>query len=193
MIIWLSLFAALATGSVREAGRCWRSKAHWYGWQPHEPSGCQLRGWEIARWTAPDDTIYVWGWCPGTYRYACRRPASRFATLEKLGQVGEHARFICEQAVADIRRGRPRALVVPIDNPELYGRPPATEFAAWLQANYERVATIDKMDILIRRPANRPPVPFTEETGADRQPRVWTSRQSAASMPQGVGSHRFAR
>lgn len=140
----------LLAGSLAEAGRCWLVKPHWYALHRTQPSACERQAAEIAKLTQPGDAIYVWGWSPGTYRYACRRPASRYATFEKLGQVGKHADFILERAQDDIRRSRPEVIAIAPEDYEQLARPPAGEFGAWLRREYETVTTVEGMHVLRR-------------------------------------------
>ncbi len=141
------LVSALA-GSLGEAGRCWRTKAHWYALHRARPSASERQAAAIARLTQPDDRIYVWGWSPGTYRFACRRPASRYATFEKLGQLGRHADFIFERGTADIRRNHPKAIAIGVNDYERLVAPPRSDFAVWMMAHYDTADTVDGMRIL---------------------------------------------
>jgi 4-amino-4-deoxy-L-arabinose transferase-like glycosyltransferase len=148
LVIWAGVLGVCARDHATQAFRCWETKPHWYGLGRVQPSECQQQGAALMRLTQPSDTIYVWGWSPGTYRYACRRPASRFATLEKCGQVGRYADFILDGAMADIQREPPAAFVVSVgDYAHLHG----DEFGVWLRAHYQLRETVAGMHILIRR------------------------------------------
>jgi hypothetical protein len=150
-VVWAYVLSGVATGSLNEAVRCWHTKPHWNAFQRRRPAPYELQAAEVDRLTRPDETIYVWGWSPSTYRYAYRRPASRFATLEKRGQVGEHARLVMEGAVTDILRQPPRAFVVSVGDHQSLLAAPASNFGTWLQAHYQLAATIEGMHVLIRR------------------------------------------
>ena len=143
--------AQLAAGNLAELRRCWQVKPCWHALSYAEPQGYQLQAAEIRRLTQPGDTVYVWGWSPGTYRYAYRPAASRFATLEKCGQVGPHAQFILDGAIADIRRSPPKVLV--FSDSDLRGvlAEPHGEFAAWLLERYEDRGMVGGMYLLMLR------------------------------------------
>jgi hypothetical protein len=116
------------------------------------PTPCELQGAEIARRTTPDQAIYVWGWSPGTYRYAQRRAASRYATLEKRGQVGEWARFILDGAEADIRRAPPALFIISTgDYAALRAAAAESSFARWVCAAYEPATHVSGMELLLPR------------------------------------------
>jgi len=141
----------LLVSDVEQLGLCWSQKASWYGLSYAQPPGYQLQAEAIRRSTTPDERIYVWGFSPGTYRYAYRRCSSRFATFEKVGQLGEPARFIFEQAVADIRADPPAVLVFSADDLRRLMADTGWDFAGWLTAGYEDRGLIGGMHILVRK------------------------------------------
>ncbi len=151
LVVWLYLVGVLWPGQVAALRRVWKIKPSWAAWQRSEPPAYRKQAAALRNWTAPDERIYVWGWSPGTYRYAYRLPASRFATLEKLGQVGPHAAFILDGAVADLLADPPAAFVVSTADrpglPDSADRPLQT----WLHERYARIDTIDGMHIYLRR------------------------------------------
>ncbi|MBU0638569.1 MAG: glycosyltransferase family 39 protein [Planctomycetes bacterium] len=151
LVIYAYLLCGVAADSGAIVLQRWQKKPHWYALHLRDPTGDQRRAAEIIRLTAPTDTIYVWGWSPGTYRYAYRACPSRFATIEKVGHVGERARFIADGALADIRRSPPKAVVIPPRDVEWMLSGPRREFALWLVENYERATSVDGMDILLRK------------------------------------------
>ena len=151
VVVWGCVLLTLARGSLAEAARAWDTKPHWYALARTRPAAYEAQAVEVARLTRPDETIYVCGWSPGTYRYAYRRPASRFATLEKLGQVGEYARFMEDGARADLYRRPPKVLVISTREYPGLMTPPLSEFAAWVQRHYVLHCDIQGMNILIRR------------------------------------------
>ncbi len=151
VVVWAYVLGTFELASLENAVRAWQTKPHWYAFQRSEPAGYELRAAEILRLTEPSDTIYVWGWCPGTYRWSYRRSASRYATLEKRGQVGQHAQFIVDGAMADIRRSPPQVFVISTGDYEAMMTPPVSDFAGWIQQRYEMVGTTAGMHILTRR------------------------------------------
>lgn len=151
LAVWATTLLVLAAGSLGDAQRCWARKPAWYALQRSTPAPFEAQAAEIARLTHPADRIYVWGWSPGTYRYALRLPASRFATLEKAGQVGPHARFIVEAATADVRRVVPAAMAISDRDLENLRRDSGSELAAWVDAHYDDRGSVQGMHILLRR------------------------------------------
>jgi hypothetical protein len=133
--------ALVGRDSAAEASRCWKLASRE---RPYAARGERIR--ELA---AAHETIYVWGWDPGTYRFAARPSASRFLTLEKLSHVGEHAAFIRSGAIADFRARPPRVFVIsPGDLLWLseHGDP----LSAWLRAEYRDTGNLGGMHILVR-------------------------------------------
>lgn len=137
--------------SYAEARRCLRQKPHFAALARRTPAQCELQAAELRRVTRPGDRIYVWGWSPGTYRYAYRRSAARFATIEKVGQIGAAARFIVDEARNDIRRNPPAAFVASIGDLRGIRVDASDDFGAWLDAHYVDHAEIEGMVILLRR------------------------------------------
>jgi hypothetical protein len=152
-VLYLAALAALLATNLTELGRCWQQKPHPWSLTYAETPGYMVQADTIRQLTTPDALIYVWGWRPGTYRYAYRPCPSRYATFEKVGQLGQHARFILDAAVADLRRRPPEVFVIS-DN-DLHGvvTPPRTDFGDWLAGNYTDQGLIGGMHILTR---NRP-------------------------------------
>ena len=151
LVLWGWVLGVAGVDDLTEAFRCWQTKPHWYSLGRTRPNECEQHAAELIHLTRPGDTIYVWGWSPGTYRCACRRPASRFATLEKCGQVGGYAQFILEGAMADIRRQPPAAFVISTSDYALVDADAPSEFGAWVRAHYRPVGTVAGMRILIWR------------------------------------------
>lgn len=149
-VAYLALLVDLAGNSLVRAVDWWRGKSAWYALAYHTPTEEQQRAAEIVRITRPEERIYVWGWSPGTYRFSCRRSASRFATLEKAGQVGEHAEFLVRGAMRDIQRDPPAVFIISLaDRPALHETRP--EFAAWVREHYVDHALIGGMYLLTKR------------------------------------------
>ena len=141
----------LGASNAVELARCWQVKPHWYALSYARPRDYQIRAAAIRRLTQPGDRIYVWGWSPGTYRYAQRPAASRFATFEKIGQVGAHAQFIFDEATADLRRSPPKAIYFSSEDLRRLLDEPRSAFAEWLAERYEDQGVIGGMHLLIRR------------------------------------------
>jgi hypothetical protein len=150
LVAWGFLLTELLGVSAAEATRGWRTKPHWYSLRRKEPAAWEVQGAEIARLTRPDERIYVCGWSPGTYRYACRRAASRFATFEKLGQVGEHARFIAAEAETDLYRRPPRVLVMATGEYQGVLQHPERPLANWVLGHYRLHREVQGMTVLLR-------------------------------------------
>ncbi len=156
LVLWLFVLGSTAADSLVEARQGWRTKPHWAALNRKVPTATERQGRAVAALTRPDEVIYIWGWSPGTYRYAERRAASRFATFEKLGQVGARARFIFDAAVTDVRRAEPAVMVISeVDRPNLVAERP--DIGAWITAEYEEVEVIEGMVVLRRRPRTPPP------------------------------------
>jgi len=142
----------VAADNAERMARCWREKPRWHALERREPTGYELQAAKLRRLTEPHEAIYVWGWSPGTYRYAYRRCVSRFATLEKTGRLGERAGFLTAGAIRDIMEKRPAAFVISISDLPAVMRSPRSNFADWLDRNYENRGEFDGMYILTPRP-----------------------------------------
>jgi hypothetical protein len=151
LVLFVGLLAELGVRQATELTRCWAVKPTWHALSYATAQDYQLQADEIRKLAAPSERIYVWGWSPGTYRYAYRLPASRYATLEKLGQVGNHARFILDGAIADIRRNEPKVFVVSVGDWRGLRTDPDSEFAQWLTARYVDCGLVGGMHILLRQ------------------------------------------
>lgn len=142
---------ALVPASVAEMRVCWAQKPHWYSVSRTAPAPYEAQAAEIRRITKPTDRVYVWGWSPGTYRYAYRRCASRFATLEKLSRAGPAAQFIYDGAIADLQRRPPSVFVISEGDFAGVTREAQSALARWLLAEYVQHNAIQGMLILMRR------------------------------------------
>jgi hypothetical protein len=151
VVVYGFILASVAGDNAAEVARCWKEKPSWYAMDWRERPGYELQAAELRNLARPDEPVYVWGWSPGTYRYAYRQCASRFATLEKTARLGELARFITDGAVADIMAGQPPALVISGGDLAAMMQPPRSHFADWLDANYEDRGETGGMHILARR------------------------------------------
>lgn len=153
LVLYAYVLGQLALGNAGELARCWNEKSHWYALSYAQPKGYQLQADEIRRLTAPGEAIYVWGWSPGTYRYAYRPCVSRFATFEKVGQLGSYAQFILDGAIEDIRRAPPRVFVTSAGDLSGLRSSADSPFARWLSTHYEDRGLVGGMHILVRRGA----------------------------------------
>jgi 4-amino-4-deoxy-L-arabinose transferase-like glycosyltransferase len=153
LVVYGFIVAGLAADNARQMSRCWSVKPHWYALQRRQPAPYELQAAELRRLTGPDERIYVWGWSPGTYRYAYRRCVSRFATLEKTARLGERARFLTDGAIADIMASPPAAFVISVGDLPALMQSPRSPFADWLDRNYKHHGEFDGMHILLPRNA----------------------------------------
>jgi 4-amino-4-deoxy-L-arabinose transferase-like glycosyltransferase len=151
-VLWLAALGPAAGASLRAAEPGWASKPHWYALARREPWPAEAQGRAVAALCGPDDPIFVSGWSPGTYRYAERVAASRFATFEKRGQLGPQAQFIVDEALADLRRTPPAVFVIAAREYAALQASPGDAYGAWIAAQYEPRVTIAGMTLFTRRP-----------------------------------------
>ncbi len=151
LMIYAYVLVQLVVVDAPELSRCWAQTPHWYSLSYTRPPDWQLQGDEIRRLTQPTDRIYVWGWSPGTYRCAYRLPASRFATFEKLGQLGEQVRFIFHAAIADLQRNPPRVLMFSESDLRGVMAERGDVFGAWVAEHYADRGLVGGMHLLLRR------------------------------------------
>ncbi|MGE3182348.1 MAG: hypothetical protein AB7N71_12015, partial [Phycisphaerae bacterium] len=142
------LCVPLFSQSLTHASRAWSTKPAWHALQRSDPAPYEQQGARIRELTSRDDEIYVWGWSPGTYRYAYRAAPSRFATLEKGGNLGSRVDFITIEAEAAIRANPPRIIVVAKESYESTGIGTA-EFDSWFKEYYAYDQTIVGMAIFL--------------------------------------------
>lgn len=148
---YVYVLLGVGANSLLHAEKCWRGKTSWYAFERKEPEGHELRGAFIRAHTRPDDLIYVWGWSPGTYRFAYRGCPSRFATLEAVSHVAPHGEFIVEGAIRDMLARPPAAFVMSEIDYAGFARSDRSEFAAWLDLHYEMQATLGGMHVFLWR------------------------------------------
>lgn len=149
VVVYLYVLMGLVGESVVMARCYWVTKPHWYALRREPPAAYEVQAAEIVRLTRPDETVYVWGWSPGTYRFAYRHSPSRFSTLEKLGQVGKRAEFIYQGAIADIQRAPPAVLVISTSDLRAMLSPPRSDFARWVDRHYRDRGEFEGMHILV--------------------------------------------
>jgi hypothetical protein len=165
LVIFCYAVGLLLKDHLVQSANCWQQKATWYGLSYAQPPGFVLQAQKLRRLTSPADRIYVWGWSPGTYRYAYRLPTSRFATLEKVGQLRGKAQWILHAVQHDLQAHAPRVLVIsPADLAGICTHPD-DPFSRWLTANYIDTGPTGGMHLLLQKQpgnhhtARQPPEP----------------------------------
>lgn len=140
-----------AFDSAAAAERAWARKLAPGSWAWRETPDGMDQAEAIRAWSVSGDTLYVWGWSPGAYRYAQRDCPTRYATLEKVGQLGERATFILDRAVADLLARPPMIFVISLHDLRGLSAPPLEKFAAWIESSYIDRGVVRGMHILQRR------------------------------------------
>jgi hypothetical protein len=151
VVLALAAVFQCASAGFRDAGQCAARRPAEAGWGPLTPPQYARQAAAIQRWCGPDETLYVWGWSPGTYRFSHRANACRFGTLEKMGQLGERVRFIQDEVCRTLREHPPA--VIAISGGDLQGTRAAAardEFARWMIASYEDCGEVEGMHVLRR-------------------------------------------
>lgn len=151
LVLTLAVAWKCASFGFGDAGQCAARRPEEAGWLPLTPPQYARQAAEIQRWCGPGESLYVWGWSPGTYRFSYRANACRYATLEKMGQLGERVRFI-QLEVCRVLRETPPA-VIAISESDLAGMRGAIEtdeFARWVVESYEDRGELEGMHILRR-------------------------------------------
>lgn len=151
-LLWSCVVLAHARGSGVELTKIWATKRAWWQLDWRTPPPYVAQGRVVQRLTQPADTLYVWGWSPGTYRFALRLPVSRFTTLEKGGQVGAYADFIRAGAIADIQACPPTVFVIAESDAPALARGSTADFAAWVAAHYRLPQSVEGNQIRLRLP-----------------------------------------
>lgn len=104
-------------------------------------------GWFLAQHTRAEDTVYVFGFSPGSYAYAQRRSASRFFWSRPviLGFDDQDPRYGVNGLHDDLERNRPAYVVLQQHDwaPDVEDSAPfflsQPRLAGWLRANYHEV------------------------------------------------------
>jgi hypothetical protein len=104
-------------------------------------------GWFLAQNTRPDETVYVFGFSPGSYAYANRRSASRFFWSRPviLDFNHEDPRWGVAGLHADLDRSRPAFVVLQQHDwaPDVQDSAPfflsQPALGGWLRANYHEI------------------------------------------------------
>lgn len=149
----LTIGAAFHTAAAgwHDAAQCLARRPPDAGWLPATPPQYSRQAAEIQKWCPPDEKVYVWGWSPGTYRFAYRSNACRFGTLEKMGHVGDRARFLLDEVLQTLRAAPPAVLAIsPRDLGGLRDNP-TDPLSEWMMRTYEDGGEFDGMNILHRR------------------------------------------
>lgn len=156
IIIWAALFVGPARDSLEAARPASAAPPDARLLARNFPDDELRRGRLLREMTRPTDRIYVFGWSPGTYRFALRRPASRFCTLEKAGQVGRAADFMLDAVTADLLANPPAACFIsPADLAALaHGR--TAPLATLLQTRYSAAGETGGMLLYVLAAPLRP-------------------------------------
>lgn len=120
---------------------------------------------EIQARTTPDDTIYVWGYDSGIYRFSRRFSACRFSGLDKVEHFGQAVQFVVDEIVEALASRRPTLILVPtgsmatIEAGQQYGAD-VSAFGAMIRDQYTPACRVDRYIIFSRTDApaslNRP-------------------------------------
>lgn len=148
------LIAALITPANDAIGnlqRCWERKAAPWSLDWRRKPEYVAQADRIRSLTTPNATLYVWGWSPGTYRGAQRACPTRYATLEKVGQLGDRARFILDAVMRELRAAPPTLFVISYADRRGLADSPHRDFGDWLETQYEQVEPVEGMWIMRRR------------------------------------------
>lgn len=95
---------------TQEVGQVWVDRV-----ERGEPGEWEVIGDQVAELSQPDETIHCWGYNPGIYLRSRRPNASRYTTMEKIGQLRGQPEAL--QIQAEVRetlmeRGPPALLVM---------------------------------------------------------------------------------
>lgn len=156
MLLWVVVVSGPLLSTVGLAERFWARKASWWGLQRAAATDDELRAARLRALTGPAQTVYVFGWGPGTYRHALRRCASRFATTEKVGQVGRHAGFILDGVAADLSAAPPAAFFVSPGDWENMAQGRLAALRRQLGGQFVKQDTIGGMLLFVRSDGRQP-------------------------------------
>ena len=137
-VLTIAVAFHVAAVGWHDARHCLARRPPDAGWLPATPPQYARQAAEIHKWCAPDQTVYVWGWSPGTYRFAYRANACRFGTLEKMGHLGDQALFIIDEVIRTLRRAPPAVLAISPNDLAGVRRNPEDPLSAWIEQNYEQ-------------------------------------------------------
>jgi 4-amino-4-deoxy-L-arabinose transferase-like glycosyltransferase len=145
--------------STRAAGDVWRSRApRWAAgqwWPTLRPTRCAETAAVIRTLAGPDEPIQGFGYLPSIYLHARRANAVRFATSEKLGQVGQYADWMRAELWQRLQADPPRVLFVPGDSLDFLDPSTAPDDprspAAWLARHYAPGPPRPELALYVRR------------------------------------------
>ena len=142
VLVAFVIMAYFATDAFRRQLEVF-SKVWVYRIERREPAEWEVVGEAIAALTEPTDRVQCWNYLPGAYLRARRINATRFATMEKVGQVGNAARFIVEEVERTLRAAPPALLVLPGEvyyefllGKDQRGSPSLWTLGAWVDEHY---------------------------------------------------------
>jgi hypothetical protein len=149
----LTIGAAIqvAAAGANDARQCQARRPPDAGWLPATPPQYAGQAEGIHKWCPSDQTVYVWGWSPGTYRFAYRANACRFGTLEKMGHLGDRALFIIDEVIQTLHRAPPAVLAISPNDLSGMRSNPDDPLCRWMNEHYEDGDEIGGMYILHRR------------------------------------------
>ena len=120
-----------------------------------EAASWELIGDAVARHTDPDDRIQCWGYMPGVYLRARRPNATRFTTLEKVGQVREGANFVVQEVERELRADPPAVIAISaryylwMQGLDRQDRPSEFQLGPWLDEHYQLVEEVARESVYI--------------------------------------------
>ena len=136
VLVFASLWTVPLIGQATELRRCWSRKSAWYACDPSISADAQGLAVCIRETVSPDGRVYIWGWNPAEYRMCERLPASRYATLEKLGTLGEHAAFLLDRVHDDLRTTPAEIIVLDPNTAQRWLEHPSADFEQWISEHY---------------------------------------------------------
>ncbi|MBI5865286.1 MAG: glycosyltransferase family 39 protein [Planctomycetes bacterium] len=153
LVLLLAACVQTAGASFAEARQCASRRPEGVRLGPAPPPQYVHQAALIASCGEPADRMYVWGWSPGTYRFAYRRCPSRFGTFEKLGQLGERVAFIRDEAKQALQQNPPAILAISPRDWHGMHADASDHFGTWLRDAYDDRGEVEGMHIFARRTA----------------------------------------
>jgi hypothetical protein len=116
----------------------------------------------VKQRTEESDTIYVWGYEPGVYRFSHRFSPTRFAELDKLSFLSHRIQFMIDEITDTLTRTLPKLILVPkqplLEKESDCGRPAdISALRDLLQSRYDRVSCVEEYHIYQRRSTDSAP------------------------------------
>jgi hypothetical protein len=90
----------------------WARKPAWWAMSESSPRSEQELAERIRGLAGAEDTVYVWGWNPGVYRFTYRPNAVRFATNDQAQHLGAAAAWIEDEVEATLLARPPAVFVI---------------------------------------------------------------------------------